>query len=375
MTEDPRKSFSVGFVVFVATLLVIVGLFSVGGPGILDRTVSYRIVVDSANNVRKGSKVYLDGVVVGQVRSVEFQPVEEEALEPRNVEIRLAIAQQNILRIREGTVAWLASEGLLGDQVVQLKTGDWELRPLPAGSEIQFYPRSLVEDLIGEETQANAERLLQELVRLLKDVQEGKGTLGKFLTDDELYANATELVGQAERTLREIADILEGMRDGETPLAEVLLGPEDAMALSIALESAAAVLGKLEPVESLAAALGPDFVSSLESIASILDKVERGEGTLGRFINDPTIADNLSNVFLGVREEPLVRNLIRNAETSGRQIYSEAAHRGDQEARIRAAIAERTRGSGVPVGASGPGAADDSAPPPLDLPSGGGGGN
>ena len=51
----------------------------------------------------------------------------------------------------------------------------------------------------------NAEQILEDLVRLLKDVQDGKGTLGQFLTDEELYTEVTELVRQtAARTLSRI---------------------------------------------------------------------------------------------------------------------------------------------------------------------------
>jgi phospholipid/cholesterol/gamma-HCH transport system substrate-binding protein len=356
----PGHSFSVGFTIFIATLVVIAALFTLGGPGILDRTVGYSVVVESANNVRKGSKVYLDGVAVGQVSSVAFRTDDPSAIDPRNVIIGITITAQNRARIREGTVAWLGSEGLLGDQVVELTTGDWSRAAIAPGSEIPFVPRSLVGDLIGIETQANAERVLEELLRLLHDAQEGKGTLGKLVADDALHERLVRVADEAERALAATADALEGTRTGDAPLAELLLGEEDAAALSRSIRAFAGLAERIEADPSLAAAIDPALAESSRSLASILDKVDRGEGSLGRFINDPTIADNLNNLFLGVREEPILRNLIRNAELSGRHLYAAAASREEQETRIRAAIAAQARLGEVapsPAAAAEPGGA------------------
>jgi phospholipid/cholesterol/gamma-HCH transport system substrate-binding protein len=349
----PGHSFSVGFTIFIATLVVIAALFTVGGPGVLDRTVSYSVVVESANNVRKGSKVYLDGVAVGQVSSVAFRADDEAAPDPRNVVIEITITEQNRVRIREGTVAWLGSEGLLGDQVVELTTGDWARAAIPPGSEIPFVPRSLVGDLIGIETQANAENVLEELLRLLHEAQEGKGTLGKLIVDSTLHDRLTGVAAEAERALAAAADAIEGSQTGEAPLSELLLGEADSAALSRSIRTFAGLAARIDAEPSLAAALDPALAESSRSLASILDKVDRGEGSLGRFINDPTIADNLNNLFLGVREEPILRNLIRNAELSGRHLYAAAASRETQEARIRAAIAAQARlGEAAPIPAA-----------------------
>jgi len=346
MSRHASASFSVGFVLFLATLLGVIGLFSVGGEGIFADTVEYWFVVESANNVREGARVYLDGVVVGQVSSVDLQDRSESAVGRGNVEIRIRVAHRASRWIRGGTVAWLASEGLLGDQVVELRSGAETQPPLEPGSEIPFVPRSLVESLIGAETRANAEALLEELVRLLRSVQQGSGSLGRFMKDDEFYKNATGLVAEAERTLAAVADLLESIREKDLSVAELVLGERDAQYLGEALAAVAEFSKRLREEDGLASALGPEFVDSFQYLASILEKIDRGVGSLGRLVNDPTVADNLSNVFLGIREEPIVRNLIRNAELRGRTVRVGAVAPDDSDERLRAAIAERARAAG-----------------------------
>lgn len=369
METDPRRSFSVGFVLFIAMLVVILGLFMVGGEGTLERKVPFHVVVDSANSIRPGSRVLLDGVIVGQVTNVHFQEVTPDNPRPGNVIIELGVTVPNEVRIREGSTASLATEGLLGDQVVELTTGVWEKPQLERGSEIPHEQKTLVGSLVSEKTQLNAETLLADLVTMLRDIQEGKGTFGQFLKDDRLYETTNSLLEEARRNLAASADIMEGIEDGSRPLSSLLLGPEDAHALSDVLRSTATLALRLERDDTLAESLGPEMVDAIANLSAILRKIDSGEGTLGRLVNDPTLADNLNNVFLGVREESVVRNLIRNAEASGRKLYAEAASREEQEAAIRAAISARARAGEDAAGPVPAAAGGDAADPAgLDLP-------
>ena len=348
MSGSDKNSVNVGFVLFLATVIAVVGLFMVGGRGGLEEKARFTFLVKSASNVRPGTKVVLDGVTVGQVLAVDFQTALDQASDPRNIVIEIGIAKRNQHRIREGTKVWLESSGLLGDQVVALSSGNFDRQELPVGSRLEFEERSMVDGLLGKKTRDEAEALMTELVNLLRSMQDKEGSFGRFLTDRTLYDNADAVVANADRTLESAAVILEEMKSGKTPLSALFLGEDDARALS-------------ESIQALRVLLAEDQLpAALETIDSILAKVDHGVGTLGRLVNDPTIADNLNNVFLGVREEPIVRNIIRNAEVSGRSIYSEATGREAEEARIRAAIAAKIReGAGVPV----PATADEETPP------------
>ena len=335
MSEAKSQSVHVGFVMFVATILLIVGLFVVGGRGGLEKKVNYSFLVKSAQNVRPGTRVDLDGVTVGQVQSVEFQTARDQKSDPRNIVIEIGIRKSSQHRIREGTVVFLQSAGLLGDLVVAMESGGFENALLAPGSELEFQERSMVDELIGKETRDNADELLTQLIDVLKSLQSEQGTIGKFLKDESFYAHADGVVENAERTLGATAEILEAMQSGEKPLADLFLGKEESASLTRSIVALESLTSELEGQE--------DLFAAMKRLDSVLRKIDEGVGTLGRLVNDPTIADNLNNVFLGVREETLVLNLIRNAERGGQKIYAEAVSRREEEARIRDAIAERAR--------------------------------
>ena len=353
MSEAKSQSVHVGFVMFVSTMVLIVGLFVVGGRGGLEKKVHYSFLVKSAQNVRPGTRVDLDGVTVGQVSSVEFQTARDQKSDPRNIVIEIGIRKSSQHRIREGTVVFLQSAGLLGDQVVAMESGGFELPLLPPGSELKFQERTMVDGIIGKETRDNADALLTQLIEVLESLQSEEGTIGRFLKDESFYAHADGVVENAERTLGATAEILEKMQTGETPLAELFLGADEAKSLTRSIAALEALTTELENDRELSQALRRDLPQAMARLESVLQKIDDGVGTLGRLVNDPTIADNLNNVFLGVREEGMILNLIRNAERGGQKIYADAVSRREEEARIREAIAERARAEGAVQPASG----------------------
>jgi hypothetical protein len=80
---------------------------------------------------------------------------------------------------------------------------------------------------------------------------------------------------------------------------------------------------------------GREFTRNLRSFASRLDsiarKLDEGDGTAGRLINDPSIFEAANDVVVGIDESKLLRWLIRNRQKAGiRKRYdaerSKAAH-------------------------------------------------
>ena len=71
MNESTKmSSLNVGFVLFVATVIVIVALFWVGsGGGIFQHQVDYHFMCPSTSRLKDGSRVYLSGVPVVKRRS------------------------------------------------------------------------------------------------------------------------------------------------------------------------------------------------------------------------------------------------------------------------------------------------------------------
>jgi phospholipid/cholesterol/gamma-HCH transport system substrate-binding protein len=107
---------------------------------------------------------------------------------------------------------------------------------------------------------------------MTKDIEAGKGSLGKLVKDDALYIEAKNTLTQAREALGGIQTMSKRITEGKGTLGRLL--NDDA--------------------------LYADMQGAVASLNGIMKKVERGEGTLGKLITDDSLyfatKDNLKKV-------------------------------------------------------------------------------
>ena len=108
MNESTKMtSLNVGFVLFVATVIVIVALFWVGsGGGIFQQQAEYHFMCPSTSRLKDRSRVYLSGVPVGKVDSIDFV----EDLTENSVKVMISINENVMRRIRADSSVSLQSD-------------------------------------------------------------------------------------------------------------------------------------------------------------------------------------------------------------------------------------------------------------------------
>jgi hypothetical protein len=79
------------------------------------------------------------------------------------------------------------------------------------------------------------------------------------------------------------------------------------------------------------AQFGKAFTGNLRSLSEHLDSISRklddGQGTAGKLINDPSIFDAANHLVIGVNESALLRWLIRDRQKAGiKKEYNDAVH-------------------------------------------------
>ena len=413
MRQNATRDFSVGFVFFVATILLVSGLFLVGdGGGLLTAQVEHHILVENASGLQIGSQVKLSGVTVGKVSEIDFAP------ELNKVRVTLSIHKRHVERIGTTSTAWLKNEGLLGDTAVHISMGNDASR-LPVGSTIPYRPRYLLEQLAGPETTETTNDFLGTLTAIFKDVRRGEGSLGQLLKNPELYENLNEFsktmriaTEEVERVGREVSVLLQSIREQKGTLGKLIFSEDYAAQISRVMASSETLIAHLEVIsgkiergegslgkfvadsklhdgvertlksisrtawrlETLMTAvedsdsvagklladgeMGLQFKSLIQnvdrstaSLAKILEIIEEGDGSLGMLVHDPSIASSLRDVFLGVQDVGYLQNVVRHAERVGRTLDDSQLDREQRREviRLRALAKARARDDRIPV--------------------------
>ncbi len=315
MDRDRRLSLVVGLFV-----LVILGVFA---AAVLSLTGErgfwkdrYRLVThfENVQGLIEGAPVRLAGTDVGVVERIAFGPLGGE-MPPVRVVLEIDAAVRD--RIRSDSTARIGTIGLLGDRYVEISMGGPEGDVLREGSEVESVtPLDIAEVMVqGNEALANISQLAGSLNQVVADFEAGMG--GRRVA--ESVKAFSEVAGRVNEVVREV-------NEGDGLLHSLIYdryegGGVESIETSLAtLEN---ILWEIRHGDGVLHTLIYDaptdqdlVMQALEAGArlnSILAKIDRGEGTLGLLVSDPTLYDDLKNLVGGAERSLLVRSMIRLA--------------------------------------------------------------
>ena len=301
----------IGVLTIVAIVIAAVLIFSLTGTrGFFWQRYSLKTRFPNVAGLAPGSPVRVAGVEVGSVTEIDFAG--------EQVDVTFQVKTTMRERITDRSVARLGSVSLLGESAVDI-TPATTGTPIPEWGYVPQGPAAAALSDITEQ----ASQGIGELTRLIHDVRGGRGTVGKLMTDEQLYVELHRFVSTA-------SDLTEGLKGGRGTLGKLLNDPQAANALQASLSNIEAMTRALNSGEgSLGKLLKDDsFSRSLTSATGNLDtlagKLSRGEGTAGKLINDPALFNRLNAIT--ERLDQVVTRLNDGEGTAGqllrdRQLY------------------------------------------------------
>lgn len=266
LRSEHRAELQVGGLVLAAIVVLIAGLVWLTGVDIGGERYRFHVLTSEAAQVSKASRVYLHGVDVGSVRSVR--------LEERGVVLSLDVSGE--VSIPVDSRAEIVPSGFLGSQMVNLIPGSAERR-LTAGDTIAGGTGSDLQRMAGELGQ-RAGDVLDRTARVLADTTIGSVRSGA----EDMAGTLEELRGLVESERRTLESLVESL-DRTSRNLEGATGPE--------LRS---TVVRLDSLTSELNRTGESLTASSRSLSSILEKVDGGEGSLGRLVNDEGLYESMT---------------------------------------------------------------------------------
>jgi phospholipid/cholesterol/gamma-HCH transport system substrate-binding protein len=292
----------IGIVSIIALILATVLIFLLTGEGgFFWQRYSIKTVFSNIQGLNAGAPVRVSGVEVGSVSETNFSGDQ--------VEVVLQISKANQSRITSGSRATLGSVSLLGEAAVDI-TASSSGTPVPAWGYITAgaAPPTVAE--VGAQASAG----IEELTALLKDVRQGRGTVGRIFTDEALYRDITTLVQSADRVVTQIGS-------GPGTLGRLSTDPQlynelsttvaDLRAVTTRIRSGEGSLGKLLNDPALANSL----TGTTQNVEAVTGRLNRGEGTAGKLLTESELYDRINSMAL--RLDTLTSNLNAGEGTAG----------------------------------------------------------
>ena len=250
---------------------------------LMKETYDVRAHFSTANGLKVGNSVQVAGVEVGRVKVI--------TLTDTGVDIILEIEEGR--EIKKDAVATITLGGFLGDKYVDISLGGEGAPRLQPGEELEVNnPPDLnaiianvikTVDQVAEFTASIAEAKdffkalkeagpkLDKTLTALQDITEkiraGEGTIGKLIQDDDVYKKADQIATSLRTASERLAKII---GDNEDEIRDALAAVKES---------------------------GPQIKEAVTSLKAIAQKIEKGEGTIGKLVNDPALYEDITATF------------------------------------------------------------------------------
>jgi len=312
----------------LAALIGLVFLMSGSTGGLFAKKLTLRCYFKNASGLKEGAPVSLDGVTIGNVRSIRVVP----SRNPFPVEVIMEVGGKLRSGLHTDSTAVIESAGVLGDSFVDIDStrasgpapgNDAELAA--AGSPtlqdvIQASQNSLqnLQGTIGKIDKTvdlinsghgtlgrlvndpkladHFEAIAVNLEAMTKAMSSGQGTMGKLINDDTLYNHLNSAVDK----LDQIATALNG---GKGTAGKLIHDDELYNNLNAAVKNTNEMVAQINQGNGAMGKLVTDkaFAQKLDDTVTHLDgilkSVDAGEGTMGQLVKNRTTVDNLNQTL------------------------------------------------------------------------------
>src|SRR5437762_6419694 len=265
----------VGLLVLISIIILVLLILNASGDiNPFAKKLHLRARFSDANGLREGSEVRLAGVRGGKVARITRLPPSDRPNAPRG-EASLVISNSidgrpASERIRTDSTAQQGSPSLLGNEMlINITPGTALGQPVSEGAILPSSSSNTVNDFAtsGTDLAQRLSKLSDEISVIVRNVKEGKGTVGRLFNDESLYNNLNA-------TIRDTEDLMVQIRSGHGSAGKFVNDP----------------------------ALYDNANEIAKNLKQLSDDLRAGKGTAGKLLNDDelyrrmnAVADRVNN--------------------------------------------------------------------------------
>jgi len=263
MENNAQNQLRVGLFLAAGLVAILTTILLLGGDrALLKNHVTIYATMDNVQGLNKGSVVSLSGFTVGNIKEIKFSP------EKKSLVLKLKIQEEFISKITKGSAADIRTQGALGDKYIYITPGD---SSQPALAEGDFLETAKSSDFMGIISEKGGEAA--KIFEIIEEVHKLTKVINADGRSEKIVVNLVEASQSFKQTAEETKKLIAELRN-ENP-------------------------AKVK--------------EAITHLNNILAKLDKGEGTLGALINDPTLHERLKAVIGADSRKQSIQSLIRHS--------------------------------------------------------------
>lgn len=281
------KEIKIAWVTILSVIIVYVGIIFLKGLKLFNNDVSYFVEITDVQGMPTASPIRANGLTVGSVKSIKFNP------EKQNMTVEINVSPE--FQIPEGTTVYMTKE-MLGSATMNLKLGPDPTALLTPGDTIKGTPMT---DLMSA-----AGNMIPQVEAMMPKVDSILTALNKFSNDPALATSLHNMESISE-DLKTTTTRINGLLAKDVPQ---LLAKTNAICTN--LETTTNGLSQID-----IPAIAQKADATLDGVQNMTFKINTAmnskDNSLGILLNDPSIAlridstlENSSRLLEDIRLHP-----------------------------------------------------------------------
>lgn len=348
MTREKK----VGLFVSVGLLVAGALTFLIGDQRrMFDKHIRLNTTFDDVAGLKPGAPVRMGGVDVGAVEKVSF------GTDPKDKKIHIGfnVIADAVDRVRADSTVTISNKGLLGDKMLEIAQGSPSQPHVEPGGEItsiapedfgkyltkagamldstdkilgniEKITGSAADPKVAEDVKAS----IAAVSKMLAEASSNDGFVHRLLTDpkladhlDMMFVDGSKAANGFERLATQAALMVKDAKDGTGIVHEIVYGKDAPQILAnlsrvsdeMALSMKEVRTGKGAAHELLygdsGARIASDVASMTADFRKIVGDIRAGKGTIGGFLVDPSIYEDVKSIVGQLEDNQTLRALVR----------------------------------------------------------------
>lgn len=285
MAKSTSQKIKVGILVIVGTVLLISALYFIGKQQhLFSKNMPVYAVFDNVNGLQIGNNVRYSGVNVGTVDAIEM-------VEGGMINVKFSVEENTAKFIRKDAVASIGSDGLVGSMVINIQPGkDSNAGVIVAGDIIQSVNKVSMDDMLAtlSVTNENVALLSADLLKITKEILEGKGTVGTLINDTTM----------AQDILITVAALRKTSEDASLAISRI----NNIIAKINYDESTAAVILSDTAAANQVRAVFANLEKSSEEIRKYIAEIKTGKGAINYITQDESLVREIDSTMIYIKQ-------------------------------------------------------------------------
>lgn len=198
--ETHSQNFKIRLGLFVAggIVLFILAIFIIGKQkNLFNPVYSLTTTFYNVSGLQVGNKVRFSGINVGTVDNIQI-------INDSTVKVNLIIQKEVQKYIKTNSEVAIASEGLIGDKMLQITQGTHNASYAKDGQFLKSIEPIEIDAIMAslQSTVDNAEIISDELSDIMININSGEGTLGRLIKDTVIAENLNQTMVNLKRSTK-----------------------------------------------------------------------------------------------------------------------------------------------------------------------------